>query len=154
MFLVGHASVGIAITTALGITNPAAAFALGWASHYLADFFPHGDEPIGAWAKKGNEVLRLFLLLVADGLVFLSVFAIYVVLHGWSWWAAAAAIGSFVPDIAWGLAMALRRALPGPFPLLEKFHSRNHNFFHPHIPAWVGMAQQLFVAFLLWRWLL
>ena len=44
MFLAGHASVGIAITAALGVTNPAAAFALGWASHYLADFFPHGDE--------------------------------------------------------------------------------------------------------------
>src|SRR5688572_23907250 len=143
MFLVGHASVGIAITAALGVTNPVAAFGIGWLSHYLADFFPHGDEPVGEWAEKGDKIFRLFTVLLADSIVFLAAFGWYTANHGWQLASALAALGSFMPDILWGSSLVFKKQF---IPVLEKFHHLNHNYFHPKIPAWVPMVGQLSVA--------
>lgn len=150
MFLIGHAAVGVAIVAATNITNPVAAFGVGWLSHYLADFLPHGDEPMGEWAKKGNTIARFALMLLVDGSLFLAVFGWLTWRQGFSLPLTAAAAGSFIPDVMWGLEMVAKRKLWGPF---TKFHSRNHNFFHPHLPAWVGLAWQGSATVLLWSWL-
>ncbi len=151
MFLVGHAAVGVAAVSALGITNPVTAFGVGWFSHYVADFLPHGDEPVGEWAKKGNEIFRLAFILAFDGALFLGIFGSYIWTHGPSIPLAAAALGSFVPDIMWGTEKVVKRQLFGP---LSRFHASNHNFFHPRIPVWVGLAWQGSVTVLLWTWLM
>ncbi len=151
MFLVGHAAVGVAAVSALGITNPVAAFGVGWISHYLADFLPHGDEPVGEWTKKGNEILRFAGILAVDGSLFLAVFGYYSWTRGISIPLIAAAAGSFVPDVMWGLEMVAHRKLWG---FMSKFHARNHNFFHPHLPAWVGLAWQSAATVLLWTWMM
>lgn len=147
MYLVGHAAVGMTLAASLG--HPAAAFAVGWASHYLADFFPHGDEPVGVWAKRGNEVRRLLLLVAVDGALFLAAFAALTAARGFSASLLAAAVGSFAPDVMWGLEKATGRRLFGPH---ERIHARNHNFFRVHLPLWLGLCLQASVTgFLWWR---
>ena len=42
MYLIGHAAVGATLATAVTI-NPLAALGIGFVSHYLVDFIPHGD---------------------------------------------------------------------------------------------------------------
>ncbi len=151
MYLIGHAAVGASIVTALGVTNPTAAFCIGWASHYLADFFPHGDEPVGVWAKRGNEVYRLIAIAAVDGALFLAVFGFFTVRHGFDLVAAAAALGSFVPDVLWGLEKLFKKKL---FGFHERFHFLNHNFFHIRLPLWLGIIFQLAVTTSLWWWLM
>jgi hypothetical protein len=148
MYLVGHAAIGMTLAASTG--NPALAFGIGWISHYLADFFPHGDESAGEWAKRGNEVKRLFLLLVIDGSLFLVAFGWFTLHKGFQPAAAAAALGSFMPDILWGLEKVLKKRLFGP---LEKFHGMNHNFFHVRLPFWLGLVLQAALAAGLWSWL-
>lgn len=145
MYLVGHAAVGM--TLAAGIANPAAAFGVGWLSHYLADFFPHGDEEMGEWTRKGNEVRRLMTLVAVDGVLFLAAFAFMTARNGFSLPLAAAALGSFVPDVMWGLEKVAKRKLFGPH---EKLHYANHNFFEIPLPARAGVPLQLAVAAFLW----
>ena len=137
MYLVGHAAVGILLAS--GTDNPAAAFGIGWFSHYLADFVPHGDEAVGAWTKKGNEVRRLLAVVAVDGALFLAAFALLIAHRGFSAAVAAAALGSFVPDVLWGLEKVFKRRLFGPH---QRFHDRNHNFFHLPIPLWLGLLLQ------------
>lgn len=161
MQLVGHASVGIVLARAVGATNPVAAFFVGWFSHYVADFFPHGDEDVGAWTKKGNQVARFAGIVTIDGIVSLVAFVAYAMANGANWqdlhsWqpllpSAFAAMGSFVPDVMWGTEMVFKRKLFGWF---ERLHSANHNFFHIHLPFRYGMPLQLAVAAVLWIWLI
>lgn len=148
MYLVGHAAVGM--TLAAATDDPVLAFGIGWLSHYLADFVPHGDEPAGEWAKRGDEVRRLFVLLMADGALFLAAFAWFTARRGFHLAAATAALGSFVPDVLWGLEKVRRKPLFGP---LERFHAKNHNFFHVRLPLWAGLVGQAALAGGLWTWL-
>ena len=148
MYLFGHAAVGM--TIAAGTGNPALAFGIGWLSHYLADFFPHGDEALGAWVKRGNEVKRLLVVLVPDATLVLTAFAWYTAHRGFSLAAAAAAAGSAVPDVLWGLEKVFKRKIFGPH---EAFHGRNHNFFHMRMPFALGLAVQGAIAGALWGWL-
>ncbi len=143
MYLVGHAAVAMSITRALGITDPAAAFGIGWVSHYLADFFPHGDEPVGEWTKKGNEVRRLMMVVVCDGALFLAAFTFFTARHGFSYVMATAALGSFVPDVLWGLEKIFKKKL---FGFHERFHFANHNFFHIQLPLFVGILAQTVIT--------
>jgi hypothetical protein len=45
MYLTVHATIGALIATQTD--NPALAFGAGFASHFLFDFIPHGDEKVG-----------------------------------------------------------------------------------------------------------
>jgi hypothetical protein len=150
MYLINHAAIGVALATAVGATNPVAAFGVGWVSHYLADFMPHGDEGAGEWAKKKNEILRILGMVAVDGMLFLGVFAWFTNIRGFSWWTAAAAIGSFLPDIMWGFEMLAHRKL---FGIFEKLHTLNHNFYKIRIPSKIGIPLQILLAAALWSWL-
>jgi len=57
MFLTTHAAVGIAISQHVG--SPLAAFGWSFASHFLLDFIPHGDEKIyGHYLEPGHHRFR------------------------------------------------------------------------------------------------
>ena len=149
MFLIGHAAVGATIAQLAGIENPAAAFGVGWLSHYLADFVPHGDEPVGKWTAGPNGVRRLMGIVALDGLLLLGALGFVFAKRGFSWVTLAAAVGACVPDVLWGLEKLAGRRLFGPH---GAFHLKNHNFFHIDLPLGVGLLLQGAVtAFLFWR---
>lgn len=145
MYLVGHAAIGMAFAS--GTDDPVLAFCIGWASHYVADFVPHGDEAAGEWVKRGHEVKRLLVLVGVDGAILLAAYGLFVAHRGFSPAPLAAAIGSTVPDVMWGLEKLFRRKLFGAH---EKFHGLNHNFFRVRMPLWLGLAFQAALTAFLW----
>lgn len=149
MYLIGHAAVGVLAASIT--TNPAAAFGIGWLSHYVADFIPHGDEPLGEWAKRGNEVKRIGCIAALDLLILSAALSAYVAARGFTPWVLAAAAGSVVPDALWGLELVCKRKLFGPH---HAFHHRNHNFFQVKLPLAVGLALQFAVTSGLWWWII
>ena len=151
MFLVGHAAVGAILASASGTDNAAIAFGIGWLSHYLADFVPHGDEEVGEWTKKGNEVKRLIAIVSIDGAILLACSAAYIASHGFSWTIASAIVGSAVPDVIWGLEKVRRKQL---VPVLEKFHHLNHNYMHFRMPVAAGLFVQAVVTTAMWKYLI
>lgn len=146
MYLTAHAAVGAAAAAAL-TADPIVAFGVGWLSHYIVDFIPHGDEPAGEWTKKGNEVRRYLLLSGIDGLVLAAVYAVQVRSHGFSWILLTAVAGSTVPDVFWGLEKLFRRKLFGP---LRRLHYAVHNRLHVMLPTWLGLLVQAAVAGWFW----
>jgi hypothetical protein len=150
MYLVGHTAIGMSAVALTGVTNPAAAFAVGWASHYLADFLPHGDEEAGDWTKKGNEVKRLAAIVAVDGALLLALFGVFTAHRGFSLPMAMGALGSTVPDVLWGLEKLFKRKL---FGFHEKYHYANHNFFDVRMPLWLGVLLQAIMTASLWAWL-
>lgn len=147
MFLIGHGAIGAAIITATSIANPAAAFGVGWLSHYLADAFPHGDEPVGEWARRGDEARRIALIAGLDALLLAVALGVFFVSRGFSWPIFLAVAGSALPDVMWGLEKALRRRLFGPH---ERIHKRNHNFLGIRLSFAAGLATQAAVTFIAW----
>lgn len=146
MYLTAHAAAGAAAAGIL-TANPAAAFGLGWLSHYLVDFIPHGDEAAGEWTKKGDEVRRYLLLSGVDGTIVAALFLVQAAGHGFSWVTAAAIVGSTVPDVLWGLEKVFKRRLFGP---LQGFHSAVHNRLRIMLPTWLGLLVQAAVAGWFW----
>ncbi len=148
MFLIAHAAAGAAL--AAPVAQPAAAFFIGWASHYLTDLIPHGDEAVGEWTKKGNEVARFGLVAGIDGLLLAGVLAWLFRTRGIEWNVLAAAVGATVPDVLWGLEKVAGRTLFGAH---RRFHHRIHNYFRVRLPTALGLALQAAFAGLLWYWL-
>ena len=146
MFLTPHAAVGAAIATSL-TGNPFVAFVIGWFSHYLADSVPHGDERLGIWASKRNEVKRLLGITIIDSIVWISVLAYVFLSLGFSWVILLAALGSSVPDVMWGIEKVVNKDIFGP---LQKFHRWNHNFFRINLPLWTGLVVQGIVTAVMW----
>lgn len=146
MFLTPHAAVGAAIATSL-TGNPIIAFGIGWLSHYLADSVPHGDEGLGVWASKGNEVKRLLGITAIDAVIWIAVLSYVFLSIGFSSIILAAALGSAVPDVMWGLEKVVKRDLFGP---LRRFHGWNHNFFRVNLPLWTGVIGQGVVTAVMW----
>lgn len=150
MFLVAHAAAGIVLATA-ATQNPAVAFGVGWLSHYVLDFVPHGDEAAGVWVNRGHKVRRYALLAAIDFALVALLFLLVASRHGWSWSAAMAVAGAVLPDVAWGLELAFDRQL---FGLHSKWHHGIHNFlrqrFNFCLPLWLGLTIQTALAATLW----
>lgn len=148
MFLTVHSAIGITAVTALGIQDPTAAFAIGWALHYLGDAVPHGDEFIGEWVMRGRSpVLRAIPFFVADFLAMAAAFTVVAFTGGWHWNLLAAAAGSIVPDALFGIEMVFRRKLFGP---LSDLHERAHGALNVRLPLRYGMPFQLALVAVLW----
>lgn len=60
MYLTPHAAVGILISQQ--VDKPLWAFLLAFLSHFIIDFIPHGDEPVGEWI---NSKFRRVVLIGA-----------------------------------------------------------------------------------------
>ncbi len=64
MYLTTHAAVGILISQ--GVTSPLTAFGISFASHFVLDIIPHGDENVETWAReKGKRALLVATVDVA-----------------------------------------------------------------------------------------
>lgn len=150
MYLVTHAAIGA--TVAAAVTNePAAAFCVGWLMHYVGDFVPHGDEPVGDWTRRGHEIFRFALIAGLDASILAFAVSWHAARHGWSWALFAAVVGSCVPDVSWGLEKVFDRKLFGPH---QEFHHRVHDLLGVRLPLWLGLAGQTLLASALWYFLL
>ena len=131
MILTTHAVVGAALATFLP-SYPAAAFAVGFASHFVLDAIPHADYPIrsrsinpaiGAPMKLETVLFWDLLTIGSDGLFGLlaAVFlfgtptALWAILFG--------AIGAMLPD---PLQVMCARFPREPLRTLQKFHRWAH----------------------------
>ncbi len=148
MFLVGHSAIGISLSLWTG--NPLLAFVIGFASHFLGDAVPHGDEPLGEWAKRGNYLKRMLFVSAIDGLMVLIALAWLFTLGKLNLVMLAAAVGACAPDVMWGLETATKRKL---FGTIGEWHHRNHNFLKIRIPVAVAAIGQVILTVGLWWWI-
>lgn len=58
MYLTPHAAVGVLLSQQ--VDKPLWAFLLAFLSHFIIDFIPHGDEPVGEWMTK--RLRRMFFI--------------------------------------------------------------------------------------------
>ncbi len=148
MFLTVHSAIGVTAVAATGITNPAAAFALGWALHYVGDAIPHGDESIGEWVVNSDRAVRRAIPFFAgDFAVMTAAFLGYSYVAGLQWHMVAAVAGSILPDVMMGVEMVFKRKVFGPF---SKLHEWAHHLTGVRLPLKVGMPFQLLLIALLW----
>ena len=147
-----HAATGALVAMTIFPSNWPAAFLLGWASHFVLDAIPHGDDA-------SDELLadwKLFVRRSAIGggidLTILTLLVVWwVMTHGFYWVFLAAVIGSALPDLMWGFTVVIGK--PGLFGFLGRFHVTVHNALKIKLPFWFGLSYQIFSAGILW-WVL
>jgi len=148
MFVTAHSAIGIAAVTAIGTQNPAAAFAVGWLLHYVADAIPHGDERLGAWCMSGRRpTWRMGGVFTLDLLVFSMVLAVAHLTHGLTWVVVAAAVGSMMPDLLLGFEMVLQRRT---LSWLTRIHNAAHKSTGLIFSLKYGLPAQVMLAVLMW----
>ncbi len=167
MFLTTHASAGIFI--AQHIHNPMAVFGLSFASHFILDFIPHGDEGLyGHYLEPGKHRYRRAIIV--------NIFDV-AGLIGFSLWAAQRAdiaqshllligvLGSILPDFLSHFFPILHQRLNWLFfirwlysltkPTGVRYLVRAQNWLHRvlhheivrrDIPFWAGMSSQIILS--------
>ncbi len=152
MFITTHATVG-ALVGAI-IPNPYLAFVVGFASHFLLDMIPHGDEHMLDGYKSGQKVRRAIAYVTID-----SIIAVYVILlllsnapahlHLSVKWGI---IGSILPDLLVGVFEITKTKLLRKFTV---WHHKNHHrligkYRHGRdIPFRWGVTYQILAALVL-----
>ncbi len=124
MFVTTHAALGALAGAAL--PNPYLAFTVGFASHFLVDMIPHGDEHMLDGFKSGQKIRRAVAYVTLD-----AVFAVYAILlilsnaperlHDSMKWGI---IGSVLPDLIVGVFEITKVKILRRF---TAWHHRNHH---------------------------
>jgi hypothetical protein len=132
MILTTHAVVGAALASFLP-SHPMAAFAAGFASHFVLDAIPHVDYPIrsrsvdpkiGAPMAFDRALLQDAITIGSDGL-FGIVFSLFLFSSSANFWAVlAGAVGAILPD---PLQFAYTRLPHEPLRTLQRFHLWAHS---------------------------
>lgn len=129
MFITVHAATGALIGQ--HINNPLAAFAVGFASHFLVDAIPHGDEHLVFAPRNSAEVkyqLKHIKLDSAAGIAFTGLsFGFKVYANPLS--AAFGIFGAVLPDVLIGLyeLSELKKWQRKLFCRFKRFHHWCHN---------------------------
>lgn len=128
--MVVHASVGAMAGNA--VSNPMAAFALGFLSHFFLDMVPHGDAHMYDWYKSGKRVRPAIVQLGIDVLLTVVLIAALFILQDFFSPVAVAMgiVGGLMPDMLVGFFELIK---PGKrkwlYRKLESFHTlhmKNH----------------------------
>ncbi len=132
MILTTHAVVGAALATFLP-SHPAAAFAVGFASHFALDAIPHVDYPIksrsvnpkiGAPMSFDKALLQDVVTIGSDGLFGMLV-SLLLFSSAENFWAVLmGAVGAMAPD---PLQFAFTRWPHEPLRTLQRFHLWAHS---------------------------
>jgi hypothetical protein len=132
MILTTHAFVGAALATFLP-SHPAAAFAVGFASHFVLDAIPHVDYPIksrsvdpkiGAAMAFDRALLQDVITIGSDGLFGMLV-SLLLFSSSTNFWAVLmGAVGATLPD---PLQFAYTRFPYEPLRTLQRFHRWTHS---------------------------
>jgi hypothetical protein len=139
MFLLVHATVGAVLAELLPV--PAAA-AAGFASHFVVDAVPHGDEWIGRELARPGRLHWLVALALLDGLAALSFVTILWVsgLFQNSAGAFSGALGAMLPDALVGASELSNGRLWSGF---ARRHTQSHQLLGYELSLPVGAAVQL-----------
>lgn len=147
MFLTVHASVGALLGEKLG--NEVAAFGAGFASHFVFDIIPHGDEKIGEIFLRSKLHWPLALLFIIDfavavvlvsGMAMLGVFTNPMA-------ALSGALAATLPDILSGFSEVYKKFL---WPGFHKFHERNHQLLGRPVSVVAGAMIQVLTFAVVW----
>jgi hypothetical protein len=132
MILTTHAVVGAALASFVP-SHPAAAFVLGFGSHFILDAIPHVDYPIrsrsvnpkiGAPMSFDGALLQDVVTIGSDGL-FGLVAALFLFSSATNFWAILmGAVGAMLPD---PLQFAFTRWPHEPLRTLQRFHLWAHS---------------------------
>lgn len=163
MFLTTHAAAGILISSHLG--GPWQVFGLSFASHFILDFIPHGDERLyrdEEWRGR-KRYRRVALINAADlaGLAVLSAWAVANTATGGSGLLVIGVLGSILPDLlshffpviherlSWLALVRWLYSLSKPTGLRFFVRFQNwvhevlhHDIIHRDIPFKAGLAMQ------------
>jgi hypothetical protein len=132
MILSTHAVVGAALATFLP-SHPAAAFAVGFASHFVLDAIPHIDYPIksrsvnpriGAPMAFDKALLQDVVTIGSDGLFGMLVSLLLFSTSANFWAVLMGAVGAMAPD---PLQFAFTRWPHEPLRTLQRFHRWAHS---------------------------
>ena len=163
MFLAVHATVGALLGNV--VVDPAASFSLSFASHFLLDMIPHGDQYLYDQYKRGDDVNQAVVRVLVDALItdVLVFFLLSNVTFVSEAGVIAGIIGGLLPDLLVGLFEMLKpkgRGWTGRQLLkFNDLHMRNHvfliwRFFRGDISSKFGLVVQVLVLGLVVRWLL
>jgi hypothetical protein len=151
MILTTHAVVGAALASFLP-SHPVAAFAVGFASHFVLDAIPHVDYPIksgsinpgiGAPMTLDRELLQDALTIGSDAL-FGIVAALVLFSSSTNFWAILmGAVGAMFPD---PLQFVYTRFPHEPLRTLQRFHRWAHSKGRPDLMLGMGTQAALVVA--------
>ena len=142
MFLTIHAASGIYLGSQ--IINPWLAFLIGFISHWLLDFIPHGDEKIIDRTKYTEQQLKWKLFYGASidtlGIIilFYSLTSLNVIIltPGVLW----GMLGAVAPDYLWGLHKVTHIRVLKP---IHKIHNWFHLKIQNNLPFKLGSVIQL-----------
>jgi hypothetical protein len=143
MILSTHALVGAALANMFP-AHPAAAFAVGFASHFVLDAIPHADYPIrsasldpkiGAPLRFDRALLQDAVTIGADGFLGLLIAFLLFASTGNQWAILLGAFGAMLPDAIQFLHARFPRE---PLRTLQRFHRWAHT--STDIKDQVGLA--------------
>ncbi len=141
MLLASHTSMAIFISTK--VANPVVGFALGFVSHFILDFIPHGDDGIGQHITNESARFRYFMKTAALD-AFISLCLIFIFLESKanvnSSVLSATVTGAWIPDVAWASARTFKIKWLNWFC---RFHTKIHDTLGIKIPFKAGAIIQL-----------
>lgn len=132
MFLAVHAAVGAIAGNA--VNNPAAAFSLGFISHFFTDMIPHGDENMYEGFKNGKKVTRAIMYVAADAVATTIMIAIIFLKQDFfnPLNVALGIAGGLLPDLLVGIVEVVKpknkRWLALKMEWFHHFHMKNHHY--------------------------
>ena len=162
MYLTTHAAVGVLISQS--VSTPLAAFGLSFASHFVLDVIPHGDENVETWAREKGK--RALLVATVDvGLLAAFVLSLYATNNLPKIAVTQAGIfGAVVPDLIaivfpvihqytnWFFLVRATDRIQHWLQLHHLWHGHNalhhftHRLIHKHISLRKGIAMQMIIV--------
>ena len=147
-----HAAVGASVAISLFPGNWPAAFLLAWASHFILDAIPHGDDANAELLADWKRLVRKTAIWGGIDLIILTSLVVWwIFVHGFCWIFLAAVFGAALPDLMWGFGAVIGK--PKIFGFLGRLHDMVHNPLKIKLPLWFGLTYQILAAGILW-WLL
>lgn len=123
MFLTVHAAAGVLVGE--HITNSVLAFLAGFASHFLLDIIPHGDQGLLEGVKRGGKIRKVLAITTIDNTILIIFISLLYnnkicIFHNSASWAL---IGSILPDFIIGLNVLTKNKVVQSF---FDFHKSLH----------------------------
>lgn len=162
MYLTTHAAVGILISQS--VHTPLEAFGLSFASHFVLDMIPHGDENVETWAReKGKRAV--FVAAIDVGMLSVFLASLYAT-HNLTKIALiqAGIIGAILPDLiaivfpvihhytSWFFLVRLINKIQHWLQIHQLWRGHNwvhhltHRVIHKHISLTKGIIMQLIIV--------